>query len=444
MQNDSIAMVHPCPQFSGTLRMPGDKSITHRIMLVASLARGTTTVTGFLDSADTRVMLAALRQLGVVSRIDTGRLVIEGRGPCCCLPAGSLDLGNSGTGMRLLAGILAGQPFTTTMAGDASLNSRPMQRIQKPLMLMGTNVELLGAGGCPPVRITGGHLRGIEYTLPVASAQVKSCVLLAGMFAEGTTTIVEPVPTRDHLERILKCVGMPLVVDRGRITLQGAGSDGPAIKGFDWKVPGDFSSAAFWITAAAVAPGRDLTIEDVGLNPRRTALLDVLRRMGATIDIRLCDNAGTCEEMGSIHVRGAALQGTEVGGDEIPNLIDELPLVAVAGALAAGRTIISGAAELRFKETDRIAVMTANLRCLGVRAEARPDGMIVEGDCAITGGVDIESHGDHRIPMAMSVLAFSAARPVLMMNTGCVAKSYPGFWDDARRLGVLVEHDRGN
>lgn len=444
MANNTTVVVHPCPQFSGTLRMPGDKSITHRIVLLASLARGTTTATGFLDSDDSRIVLAALRQLGVVSRIDAGRLIIEGRGPWYRPPAEPLNLGNSGTGMRLLAGILAGQPFTTTMAGDISLNSRPMQRIQKPLALLGAKVELLGAKGCPPMRITGGRLRGIEYILPEASAQVKSCILLAGLFAGGTTTVVEPVPTRDHLERILQRMGIPLTVDQTRITLPGVGPDGPNIAGCDWKVPGDFSSAAFWITAAAVAPGRELIIEDVGLNPRRTALLDVLRRMGARIEVQPATAAGACEEMGAIRVRGAALRGTEVGGGEVPNLIDELPLVAVAGALAFGRTVISGAAELRVKESDRIAVMTANLRRLGVPAEERPDGMIIEGGSALAGGVDVESYGDHRVPMAMSVLAFSAARPVRMLNCNCVAKSYPGFWDDARRLGVWVEHDRSH
>ena len=341
--------------------------------------------------------------------------------------------------MRLLAGLLAGQPFTSEMTGDASLRSRPMRRISEPLVRMGAAVELLGPNGCAPVRISGGELRGIAYAPPVASAQVKSCVLLAGLFASGTTTVTEVSATRDHTERLLLAMGVPLKIEGLNITLGGFGPTGPELKARAWNVPGDISSAAFWITAAACREGCSLELPGVGWNPRRNALIAVLRRMGASIGFVESADATACESMGTIRVEGRMLQGTEVGGAEIPDLIDELPLVAVAGAMAAGRTVIRDAAELRVKESDRIRSVVDNLTRLGVRVEERPDGMVIEGPTRVKGGVVIDSYGDHRLPMAMTVLALAADAPVRMDDIACVNKSYPEFWTDLRKVGGHAE-----
>jgi len=348
-------------------------------------------------------------------------------------------MGNSGTGIRLLVGLLAGQAFTTEMTGDASLRSRPMRRISEPLARMGAAVELLGTNGCAPIRITGGTLRGIEYAPPVASAQVKSCVLFAGLFAEGCTTVVETSPTRDHTERLLTAMGIPVRVDGLRVSLQGCGAAGPKIPARAWNVPGDISSAAFWITAAACREGGSVELPGVGWNPRRNALVAVLRRMGASIHFEASADATACEDMGTIRVEGRRLRGTEVCGSEIPDLIDELPLVAVAGALAEGRTVIRDAAELRVKESDRIRSVVDNLTRMGVRVEERPDGMVIEGPATVRGGVTIDSYGDHRLPMAMAILAMSADAPVRLDDVACVNKSYPEFWDDLRKVGGHAE-----
>ncbi len=438
------ALVYPSEELNGLLRMPGDKSISHRVALLAALSDGLSRAEGFLNSEDSRTLLAALEQLGVRHELHEDILTVEAEGGRFRAPADALDMGNSGTGMRLLAGVLAGQPFTSVMTGDASLSRRPMGRIKDPLERMGARVELLGANGRPPVRIYGGALRGVRYELPVASAQVKSCVLLAGLLAQGLTTVVERQPTRDHTERLLQAMGVPIETDGQEIRIQGRGSAMARLPARAWLVPGDFSSAAFWITAAAVQPGRRIEIERVGLNPRRTALLNVLRRMGADILVEPTEEQRACEPVGRIVVRGRALHATEVGGAEIPDLIDELPLAAVAGALAQGRTVIRDAAELRVKESDRIAVMAEHLRAMGVRVEERPDGLAVEGPARLRGGVTVDSRGDHRIPMALSVLAFSGEGPVRMLDVACVAKSYPAFWADLRKVGGRVELDCGD
>jgi len=431
--------VFPCPRVDGVLSVPGDKSISHRIAMLAALASGTTVVRGFLRSADCVSLLDAVSGLGASYDFDGDLLRIRGTGGGLRAPTGTLDMGNSGTGLRLLAGLLAGQPFTSEMTGDASLRSRPMRRIQEPLARMGAQVELLGEGGCAPVRITGGRLRGIEYTPPVASAQVKSCVLLAGLFAEGVTTVVEPVPTRDHTERLLTAMGVPVHTEGTRVWVSGFGSQGPRLTGREWLVPGDFSSAAFWIVAAAATPGARVEVQGVGLNPRRDALLGVLTRMGASITVEEHPNAAACERLGTVRVEGRTLQAVEVGGPAIADLIDELPLVAVAAALARGRTVIRDAGELRVKESDRIHSVVDNLRRFGVNAAERPDGLVVEGAAEIRGHVAIDSYGDHRIPMAMTVLALSAAGPVRLDGIACVNKSYPEFWDDLRKVGAYAE-----
>ncbi|MEI6515647.1 MAG: 3-phosphoshikimate 1-carboxyvinyltransferase [bacterium] len=433
MKSKSIT-VSPCRRLQGTLAVPGDKSISHRIAMLASLASGTSTVRGFLRSEDCVTILEALARLGSHYEFRGDELRITGTGGRLVRPGTVLDLGNSGTGIRLLAGLLAGQGFTCEMTGDASLRSRPMRRISEPLTRMGATVELLGGNGCAPIRITGGSLHGIEYAPPVASAQVKSCVMFAGLFAEGVTTVVESSPTRDHTERLLAAMGIPVTVDGLRVSLKGYGAAGPVLTARLWVVPGDISSAAFWITAAACGEGHAVELPNVGWNPRRNALVAVLQRMGAAITFHENGDAAACETMGTIRVEGRRLQGTEVGGAEIPDLIDELPLVAVAGALAQGRTVIRDAAELRVKESDRIRSVVDNLTRMGVRVEERPDGMIIEGGSAIRGGVTVDSYGDHRLPMAMSVLAMRADAPVRMEDIACVNKSYPEFWDHLRIL----------
>lgn len=431
--------VKPCEKLQGTVRVPGDKSISHRAVMLSALGNGESSITGFLQSEDCFCTLNAVQALGAAASRENDRITVTGTNGTFVAPSGVLDLGNSGTSMRLLAGLLAGQPFTIEMTGDSSLLSRPMNRIKEPLEMMGATVELLGKEGRGPIRLSGGSLRGIEYALPVASAQVKSCILLAGMFAESETVVTEKKPTRDHTERMLRRLGVDLRIDGPTISLAGGGRPS-ALPALDWDIPGDFSSAAFWLAAAACRPGSDVRVENVGLNPRRTAFLEVLRRMGSDINVTPMDTeAEAWEPVGTIHVRGAELVGTEVGGQEIPNMIDELPLVAVAAAAAEGTTTIRDAAELRVKESDRIAAVAAALSALGVEVEELPDGMIVTGNRAIAGGAAVDSLGDHRIAMAMAVAGLLADSPVTVDNTACTETSYPGFWEDLGRLGRKIK-----
>jgi len=433
-------IVHPAKSFGGHLKKtPGDKSISHRVAMLSALAAGETTVRNFLPCEDCVNTLRAMEALGARTfYADDGALVIHGTSGKVLEPAGPLDLGNSGTSLRLLSGLIAGFPITVEMTGDESLRSRPMSRIKEPLDQMGAKIELLGNNNSAPLRIHGGNLKGITYALPMASAQVKSCVLLATLYAEGTTVVIEPRPTRDHTERLLQSLGVPMTIDGLRITLNGFGAKGPTLPAREWNIPGDFSSAAFWMVAAAARSGTSLTLDHVGINPRRTALLDVLRRMGAKVSVTP-DNRVDAEPVGTIALQGVGLRGTEIGGDEIPNLIDELPVLAVAGALAEGATVIRDAAELRVKESDRIASMATNLRLLGVAVEEREDGMIIHGPAKLKVGGGIRTYGDHRIAMAMAVLALFAPEPVCINNVGCVQTSYPGFWDDLKTLGGHVE-----
>ena len=427
-------VVVPASKVGGRVAVPGDKSISHRVAMLSAMAHGTSEVTGFLASEDCLNTLKAMEALGAGVAWHGDTVSITGTGGTLHPPAEALDLGNSGTGIRLLAGLLAGQPFEVEMTGDASLCSRPMGRIQKPLQAMGAQIALLGEGGCAPIRIQGGTVNPIRYELPMASAQVKSAVLLAGLAAHGETIVVEPRATRDHTERLLMAMGADLCVDELTVSLRSDGLSGRALKGDAWHVPGDFSSAAFWIVAAAATEGAEVTIDGVGLNPRRTALLDVLQRMGAGIE---CDvDLGAWEPIGSLVVQGTRLRATEIGGHEIPNLIDELPLVAVAGALAEGETVIRDAQELRVKESDRIATMVTNLSAAGVNVVETDDGMRVTGG-PVAGGVAVESFGDHRIAMAMAVLGLHAQQSIQINDIACVATSYPEFWEDMER----VTHD---
>jgi len=433
-------IVHPRAELGGKIEVPGDKSISHRVAMMAALASGTTKVSNYLQSEDCVNTLRAMEALGARSFFsEDGELTIQGTGGNLIEPAGQLNVGNSGTTMRLLSGVLAGQHGTYEMTGDDSLCSRPMTRIKEPLERMGAKVELTGEKGTAPIKITGGKLKAINYTLPVASAQVKSCLLLAGLFADGTTSVTEPIPTRDHTERLFRTLNLPISVDGLTIQIKGLGGEGPSLKARPFHIPGDFSSAAFWLVAAAARKNSEVSITGVGLNPRRIALLDVLRRAGARVEVTLSDSNADAEPVGDIRVMGGKLKAVEVGGADIPNLIDELPLVAVLGALAEGTTVIRNAAELRVKESDRIATMATNLRLLGVEVEERDDGMAIVGGSVLKPTSPVRSYGDHRIAMAMAVLATCAEEPVVINNVACVDTSYPGFWNDLKRIGGQVE-----
>ena len=422
----------------GRIRVPGDKSISHRVAMLSSLSAGTSRISGFLKSEDCLNTLHAMAAMGAtVSEVDNGVIQVTGTGGVLRSPSSVLDMGNSGTGMRLLTGLLAGFAIEAELTGDRSLLSRPMKRIQHPLEQMGGSVELLGSNGCGPIRIKGGHLQPITYTLPVASAQIKSAVLLAGLSVDGDVCVIEPEETRDHTERILTALGYPLEIKGRTIVLHGSPENRKKLSARDWKVPGDFSSAAFWLVAAAITPGSEVTIEQVGLNPRRTALLAVLERMGANVQIEVDPENADWEQTGTITVKGGRLRGTTVGGKEIPNLIDELPLVAVAGAVAEGQTVVAEAAELRVKESDRIASVCRNLDLMGCQVEERPDGFMVQGGI-VAGGATLQSYMDHRIVMAMTVLALHAEKPVVIEDVECVATSYPTFWQDLETLSGSV------
>jgi 3-phosphoshikimate 1-carboxyvinyltransferase len=433
-------LVYPAEHVGGTIEVQGDKSISHRVAMLAALAGGESTVRGFLQSEDCLNTLRAMEALGARTFFSgEGELTIQGTGGKILEPVSPLNLGNSGTGMRLLVGLLAGLPITAELTGDASLCSRPMGRIKEPLEKMGATVELLGENGCAPIRVKGGQLRSIDYALPVASAQVKSCILLAALFATGKTRVTETMPTRDHTERLLQTLGVPVVVKGLQVELEGYGPKGPALKPRTWRVPGDFSSAAYAMVAAAGRPGASVTVRQVGLNPRRTALLDVLARMGARVDVVVRSAENESEPCGDVTITGAALKGTEVGGEEIPKLIDELPLVAVAGALASGETGIRNARELRVKESDRIATKAGNLPQLGVEVIELEDGMEISGGADLKATGAVKSFGDHRVAMSMAVLAMYGREPVCVSNIQCIETSYPAFWDDLKRLGAHVE-----
>lgn len=422
--------IEPCRKLRGELRMPGDKSISHRLAMLCAMAPGQSVIRNYLASEDCMNTVRAMTSLGASVRFTGEELTITGNRGNFLAPIAALDMGNSGTGIRLLTGLLAGRQVEATLTGDESVRSRPMARIKEPLDRMGASIELQGAKGCAPIHVVGRQLKGIEYDLPVASAQVKSCILLATMCAEGTTRIRERMPTRDHTELLFRAMGVPVVTEGLQVSLAGAGPRGPKLKAGDWTVPGDFSSAAFWLVAAAARESADIRIRGVGLNPRRTALLDVLRRMGADLTVEPDPASAAWEPIGDVCVRGAPLKGTVIGGAEIPNLIDELPVLAVAGALAQGETVIRDAQELRVKESDRIATTAAGLRAMGVEVEERPDGMTVRGGCALKPCSAIVSHGDHRIAMAFSILSLFAPGVSQVQNVACVDTSYPGFWKD--------------
>lgn len=413
--------------FPAEITVPGDKSISHRSAMFAGLADGTTVIDGFLPSEDCLCTLHAMAALGATVQplqeqpgVGLVKMAVTGTAGAFKAPATPVDCGNSGTTMRLLSGILAGQPFTTTLFGDASLSKRPMKRIADPLGLMGARITGQGEKICAPITIEGGSLHPIEYTLPVASAQVKSAVLLAGLFAPGTTTVIEPVATRNHTERIMSHFGIAWQREGTRISVTG----GQIPRAADILVPGDISSAAFWLVASAAQPGATLRLNNVGLNATRTGILDVLLRMGARItrsDVR--EHGEPC---GAVTIQGGPLQGTTIGGAEIPNVIDELPILAVAGALAQGTTTIRDAAELRVKETDRIAAVAANLRLMGVTVTEFDDGMEITGGAALHGAT-IPTFHDHRIAMAFAIAGLFAEGETVIEGAECIRTSYPNF-----------------
>jgi len=425
----------PAGHLHGEVRVPGDKSVSHRAIMFASLADGTSRITGFLEGEDTRATARAFAHMGV--RIETpspSERIVHGVGidglkaPANGAP---IDCGNAGTGMRLLAGLLAGQRFDTTLIGDESLSKRPMRRVSDPLAQMGAKIAA-EEGGLPPLRISGSQaLRGIDYTLPVASAQVKSAVLLAGLYARGETRVVEPHPTRDYTERMLRAFGWPIEFSEGEARLSG----GHRLRATDVAVPADFSSAAFFLVAASIVPGSDLTLRGVGINPRRTGLLQALRLMGADIvEVNRREAGG--EAIADLRVRHAALRGIEVPVELVPDMIDEFPALFVAAAAAQGTTRVSGAAELRVKESDRIAVMARGLRALGITVDETPDGAVIHGD--VLRGGEVDSAGDHRCAMSFCVAGLVAKEPVRVLDCANVATSFPGFVELANGCGFAL------
>ena len=416
---------------SGTLQPPGDKSISHRALIFACLAEGESRVRGLLEGEDVLATLAACRQLGMEARKEGDCWILQGAGTRGLrAPEGPLDMGNSGTAMRLLAGVLAAQPFDSVLIGDESLSRRPMNRIVRPLERMGARIAT-SEGGTPPLRIHGNPaLNGIEYDSPVASAQVKSCLLLAGLYARGRTAVREPVLSRDHTEKMLPAFGVTLAGDR-------AVDGGSRLRGATLEVPGDISSAAFFLVAAALVPGSDLLLTNVGLNATRDGIVHVLRAMGADLEILDRRESGG-EAVGDLRIRHAGrLRGVDIGADEVPALIDELPAIFALAATCEGTLRLRGASELRVKESDRLAVMARGLGTLGVEVEEYPDGIDIRGGPVCGGTVD--GAGDHRCAMAFCVLGQVASGPLTVTGAHNIATSYPGFADDLVRVGGRVE-----
>ncbi|RPI14819.1 MAG: 3-phosphoshikimate 1-carboxyvinyltransferase, partial [Lysobacterales bacterium] len=425
-------LVEPTSGVAGGARVPGDKSVSHRALMLGALAEGRTEVEGFLEGEDCLATLRAVAGLGVqVTRPGPGKVVVEGVGLRGLRePPGVLDMGNAGTAMRLFMGLLSAQAFDTELVGDESLMRRPMERAAKPLREMGARIET--RDGRPPVRITGGQgLRGIRYEMPVASAQVKSAALLAGLYAEGETTVVEPAVTRDHTERMLQAFGVEVSARGGVATVRPP----RRLEAARISVPGDFSSAAFFIVAACIGAREPFVIEGVGVNPTRTGLLEMLALMGA--DLRLVNHRSAgAEPVADVEVRPARLVGVRVPERLVPLAIDEFPAFFVAAACAEGETVVTGAEELRVKESDRIAVMARGLGALGVEHEVLPDGLRIQG--GPIGGGTIESGGDHRVAMSFAVASLRARGPIEIRDVDNVATSFPGFAALARSAGLRL------
>ncbi|MFN4218446.1 MAG: 3-phosphoshikimate 1-carboxyvinyltransferase [Candidatus Bipolaricaulia bacterium] len=432
-------VIKPARCLRGVLRVPGDKSISHRALLFGALAEGAVRIENLSPAQDVQSTACALQALGVpAAPLSRSSPTGEGQGVRAIYvhnaagfapPPHAIDAGNSGTTMRLLAGLLAGQNFTATLTGDASLRKRPMKRVIEPLTQMGAKIE--SNNGFAPLQITGQKLRGIRYELPIASSQVKSALLLAGLHAHGTTTVIEPSPTRDHSERMLHYLEVPLEIANRAVSVQGGAR--PQAKPLI--VPGDFSSAAFFLVAGALVPNSQITIQGVGINPTRTGLSDVLREMGAQITLENTREIAH-EPWGDLTVKTSELRAVRVGGALIPRMIDELPILAIAATQAHGTTIIEDAHELRVKETDRIRAMTANLKRMGVQVEERADGWVIPGPQKLHGAV-LDSFGDHRIAMAFAIAGLIAQGETVIEGAEWVEISYPGFFEDLESLVQL-------
>ena len=425
--------VNPSNVHDATVSVPGDKSISHRALMLGSIAKGSTDISGFLAGEDCLATLTAMRAMGVrIEQTGPTEIVVHGRGlHGLARPESALDLGNSGTAMRLMAGLLSGQDFDSQLVGDESLSGRPMGRVITPLAAMGADIG--SEGGRPPLTVRGNTaLAALDYVMPVASAQVKSAVLLAGLYADGVTCVVEPAVTRDHTERMLGAMGVEVQTSGHRISIQG----GQALKSCPVRVPGDLSSAAFVILAAILSDNAEIVIESVGVNPTRTGVIDILQAMGADISL---ENARLLsqEPAADIRVRASELHGGPVDPELVSLAIDEFPVLFVAAAAAQGTTQFSGIGELRVKESDRIAAMSAGLRSLGIEVDESDDGAVVHGG-QFSGG-EVESFGDHRIAMSLAVAAGSASEPVVVRDTAAVETSFPGFAALMASLGLNIE-----
>ena len=427
-------VVEPGGALRGRVRVPGDKSISHRAIMLGALAEGCTAISGFLEGEDCLATLQAFRAMGVaIDGPEAGRVTVNGVGLHGLRPPSApLDMGNSGTSMRLMSGLLAGQAFDTILTGDASLTRRPMRRVTEPLALMGARIDA-SPSGTAPLHIHGRQaLRGIDYALPMASAQVKSCLLLAGLYAEGVTAVTEPAPTRDHTERMLEGFGYPLQrLGEGRVAVRGGGT----LTGTVIDVPADISSAAFFLVGASIAPGSDLLLEHVGINPTRTGVIDILRLMGADIEMQNPRLAGG-EPVADLRVRYAPLRGIRIPEHLVPLAIDEFPALFIAAAVAEGVTVLTGAAELRVKESDRIQVMADGLLALGVAAGPTSDGIVIQGGALAAGAV--QSHGDHRIAMSFAMAALRAGGVIAIDDCANVNTSFPDFVALARGAGLRI------
>ncbi|MCC8140275.1 MAG: 3-phosphoshikimate 1-carboxyvinyltransferase [Lachnospiraceae bacterium] len=413
----------------GSVTIPGDKSISHRSIMFGAIADGTTRVTNFLRGADCLSTISCFRKMGVEIEENTTEILIHGKGlHGLSAPDSMLDVGNSGTTTRLISGILAGQPFTTELNGDESIQTRPMKRIIDPLTRMGADIESIRGNGCAPLRIRNASLHGIHYTSKVASAQVKSCVLLAGLYADGETSVTEPYLSRNHTEIMLRHFGAKLTSTGTTATIQPE----PELTAQDIKVPGDISSAAYFIAAGLLVPGSEILIRNVGVNPTRDGILKVCREMGADITL-LNENDENGEPTADLLVRHSSLHGVTIGGALIPTLIDELPVAALLACFAEGTTVIRDAQELRVKESNRIDVMVENLTAMGARVTATNDGMIIEGGHPLHGAL-IDSHLDHRIAMTFAVAALAADGETGIRDADCVRISYPDFYNDLKGL----------
>lgn len=413
----------------GDVTIPGDKSISHRAIMFGSLAKGTTKITNFLLGEDCLSTIACFRKLGVQIEVSEDEVIVYGKGIEGLNESNEvLDVGNSGTTARLMMGILSGLPFHSVIIGDESIGKRPMKRVTKPLKMMGASIDGRENATYTPISIRGGSLNSISYASPVSSAQVKSSILLAGLFAKGTTTVTEPEKSRDHTERMLKAFGCEVEVENNKVSING----NQELTATDVIVPGDISSAAFFLVAGSIVPNSEILLKNVGVNPTRTGILTVLERMGANITLE-DEKVVNGEPIANIRVKSSKLKSTVIGGAEIPTCIDELPILALAAALADGETIIKDAQELRVKETDRIKTVVTELTNLGVSIEATKDGMIIQGNSSLK-GTNVNSHGDHRMGMMLSIAALLAKGDTIIENTECIAVSFPNFKEQLNDL----------